>query len=362
VAVEAPVLAAAPVGHLQQSRLPTRQSWLWCVVAVTVGAFAVSIVAAPPADATPARGLSWLLFVGSSVHIAATGWLFSFRDVRSHARQHLARYVVAPVALIAAGGAIVGLLSLRHLDVMLLGYFGWQFLHYQKQNLGLAALAASSRCAASLTTTERKAIMATGWMGIAALMLHPGTLQLPLNPHLGWYPGVPFHLAAIGFAGCALAGVVALLRRPRADRPIGVCVVYLSALFFPLPIFVFSSPYSAVGGMTIAHGLQYLVLVGLVAAGPPNHRASLSRLTGFIVAALMVGSGLNLASHLHTGGTLARVVYGAYLGVVMAHFAVDAGIWRLRDPFPRQFLSARAPYLLGFPADPATDASPTGVV
>jgi hypothetical protein len=198
VAVEAPVLAAAPVGHLQQSRLPTRQSWLWCVVAVTVGAFAVSIVAAPPADATPARGLSWLLFVGSSVHIAATGWLFSFRDVRSHARQHLARYVVAPVALIAAGGAIVGLLSLRHLDVMLLGYFGWQFLHYQKQNLGLAALAASSRCAASLTTTERKEIMATGWMGIAALMLHPGTLQLPLNPHLGWYPGVPFHLAASG--------------------------------------------------------------------------------------------------------------------------------------------------------------------
>ncbi|MCW2930448.1 MAG: hypothetical protein JWM19_1410 [Actinomycetia bacterium] len=35
-----------------------------------------------------------------------------------------------------------------------------------------------------------------------------------------------------------------------------------------------------------------------------------------------------------------------YLGVVMAHFVIDAGLWRLRDPFPRRFLASRVPYLL----------------
>jgi hypothetical protein len=33
----------------------------------------------------------------------------------------------------------------------------------------------------------------------------------------------------------------------------------------------------------------------------------------------------------------------------MAHFVIDAGIWRLRDEFPRQFLTSRLPYLLGRP-------------
>jgi hypothetical protein len=35
-----------------------------------------------------------------------------------------------------------------------------------------------------------------------------------------------------------------------------------------------------------------------------------------------------------------------YLGVVMAHFVIDAGLWRLWDAFPRRFLTARMPYLL----------------
>jgi hypothetical protein len=31
---------------------------------------------------------------------------------------------------------------------------------------------------------------------------------------------------------------------------------------------------------------------------------------------------------------------------VMAHFVIDAGLWRLRDPFPRAFLASRVPSLL----------------
>jgi hypothetical protein len=68
-----------------------------------------------------------------------------------------------------------------------------------------------------------------------------------------------------------------------------------------------------------------------------------------------------MASHLHTGGSVAHVVYGGYLGVVMAHFVVDAGIWRLRDPFPRAFLSSRLPALLHPSPRSASDASSAGV-
>jgi len=56
-------------------------------------------------------------------------------------------------------------------------------------------------------------------------------------------------------------------RGPRSRRPAGFCATYLISLFFVLPVLVFASPYAAVGGMTAAHGLQYLVLVSLVAGG-----------------------------------------------------------------------------------------------
>jgi hypothetical protein len=59
--------------------------------------------------------------------------------------------------------------------------------------------------------------------------------------------------------------------------------------------------------------------------------------------ALLGGLGLNLASHRHGGGPVARGVFGVYLGLLMAHFVIDAGMWRMRDAFPRAFLSARAP-------------------
>jgi hypothetical protein len=46
--------------------------------------------------------------------------------------------------------------------------------------------------------------------------------------------------------GCSRAGP--------AGRPAGLAVSYLMALLFVLPVFVFTSPYAAVGGLTIAHG------------------------------------------------------------------------------------------------------------
>ncbi len=30
----------------------------------------------------------------------------------------------------------------------------------------------------------------------------------------------------------------------------------------------------------------------------------------------------------------------------MAHFVVDAGLWRMREEFPRAFLRSRLPYLV----------------
>jgi hypothetical protein len=145
-------------------------------------------------------------------------------------------------------------------------------------------------------------------------------------------------------SGVAL-GLYALARRER--RTAGLVTVYLISLMFFAPVFLFHSPYAAVAGLTIAHGYQYLLIVGLVAGAPRIGRPSLVGLALMLGIAVLGGLALNYASHLHgSPQSFERALYGAYLGAVMAHFVIDAGLWRLRDEFPRRFLGGSLPYLL----------------
>jgi hypothetical protein len=142
---------------------------------------------------------------------------------------------------------------------------------------------------------------------------------------------------------------------PRAGRwRTAVVLLVTMAGLAAVTFLVVRSPYAAVGGMTIAHGLQYLLLLGLVAAGNPRSRGRALRLAALGNIALAGGLAQSAASHLHGAGPAGRLLFGGYLGAVMAHFVIDAGLWRLRDPFPRAFLAARAPGLLaprGVPGD-----------
>jgi hypothetical protein len=324
------------------------RAWLAATIAVTIAAAVAAIALAPPGAAPAPEGLAFLLFVGSSVHVASTAWFYTVPDVRAHMRTHKPRYLWWPLALMAGAGAIALLVPRTTLYWLLLPYFGWQFFHYQKQNLGIAALAAASRRLAPLGTAERRALTGAGLAGIAGLLARPSLLQLPVRPVLA----IMFPLAEIAFAGFTGAGAWCLARRSPAQRPAGFCAVYLMSLAFSLPVFLFTSPYAAVAGLTIAHGLQYLVLMGLLAAGGPRgaRRMGLAALCNI---ALLGGAALAEASDQLAARPAVRVLFGLFLGAVMAHFVVDAGLWRMRDEFPRAFLRSRLPYLV-----PVTGASP----
>lgn len=321
---------------------PTRW-WLGATLALTVAPFVLAVALAPAEGARPGNALVWLLFVGSSAHIGATGWFFTVPDVRAHARRHRGRYVVAPTLLVL-GTAVAAVMAPTSWFVdALLVYFGWQLFHFHKQNLGIAALAARSLHAPSLTTTERRALVGAGCGGILALLGHPELLRLAPDVRVHGL----FEVGALVFLANVVTGAVAVARRPRDARPGSFVAVYAASLLFFAPAFLFSSPYAAVAGLTIAHGLQYLLLLGML-AGAPVESATGPRLGVLVLVniALVGGILLNQASHLHAAHGLPRALYGAYLGLVMAHFVVDAGLWRLRDEFPRAFLGRRLPYLL----------------
>ena len=358
-------IAARPDGAARSDGSVWRRFWLFGTIGLTAAAFAVTIAMAPPASASPAAALRFLLFVGASVHVAATGWFYAVPEVRTHLRAHPNRYIRVPAALIVGTAALAAVLSPRQLTWFLLAYFAWQFFHFQKQNLGLAALAGIAYRAGSLGLWERRALIAAGVSGIVGLVVHPALLQLTVDPRLGF----AFPAAALAFVASVAVGVATLLRRPAERRPTAYVTVYLISLCFFAPVFVFRSPYAAVAGLTLAHGLQYLLIVGMIAARPPvtSERLGLSRRASRTVSlavllniGLLGGIALNLMSHLHDMVGPVRLLYGAYLGAVMAHFVIDAGLWRLRDEFPRTFLQESLPYLLARPQDQSAAAATAG--
>lgn len=330
------------------------RTWPWATAGLTAAALASAIVLAPSAGSPPVRALTWLLFTGSSVHVASTGYLLTVPAVRAYARAHPVRCWLMPAALITGAATVAAVIGPDAFQWLLLPYFGWQFYHYQKQNLGLAALAAAAGRLRPLATSERWPLLATGWSAAGALITRPGLLGLRLTP-------VARPAFAVALAVClvaAAAGVTALARRPAAERGPGFSLVYLLALTFPVPVFVFSSPYAAIGGLTIAHGVQYLLLVSVVAAGPVRPGRTL-RFLALANIALIGGAALSAASHLHDAAAPGRLPFGAYLGVVMAHFVLDAGLWRMRDPLARTFLTAHLAFLRSpSRADPAAAGAP----
>jgi hypothetical protein len=397
--------ASAGPGADQQRRLAAG-AWLGATVGLTAASLVAVVLLAPPAGAPPVQALSWLLFTGSSVHVASTGALFVSPAARGYARQHLTRCLWVPAGLVVATACAAAIVSPAAFQWALLPYFGWQFYHYQKQNLGVAALAAAASRLPPLRRAERQALQVTAIATIGELIADPRLLGLRINVGADWLHSVATAVFVIAVA----AGIAQLARRPREARPGGFTICYLTALLFGLPAFVFSSPYAAVGGMTVAHGLQYLLLVGLVTGGTSTarytdgakgasgaavadsangasgvrsadrvssarsandvtcaggasraHGASgasrAMRLAIFGNVALIGGALLSTASHLHNSSPAGRAVFGAYLGVVMAHFVIDAGLWRMRDPLARKFITGHLPYLVPARSQPPP---PTG--
>jgi hypothetical protein len=310
------------------------------LVASVVPLIAV-VLLAPAAGAKPTSALVWLLFVGSSVHVGSTAWFYSVREVRAHMHRHRSRYAVAPVALV--GGCALGaaFLTDRQITWVLLGFFAWQFFHFQKQNLGVAALAARAQRTAGLSVPERRALVLTGLGGIVGLLGHPDLLQIAGAHRFD----VAFFAGGAIFSIGAVLGVVAMTRRRSRDTVF--TVVYVVSLLFFLPVWLFASPYAAVAGLTVAHGLQYLVLMGLIASARTGDRPVGISVLILVNVALVLGIVLNRMAHLHGHPGFGQALFGVYLGLSMAHFVIDAGLWRLRDEFPRTFLTARLPFLLG---------------
>ena len=80
--------------------------------------------------------------------------------------------------------------------------------------------------------------------------------------------------------------------------------------------------------------------MGVVSGNRHKPIASLLLLVGIATVGAFVLNDALQAPDLSTS-PYAFAIYGAFIGTVMAHFVIDAGIWRLREPFQRGYMRKR---------------------
>jgi hypothetical protein len=317
-------------------------------VGITVGVSVVVVLLAQTKSASATDLLGGLIVFGYTGHVASTAWLARFPELRAMTRHRPVRLLVIPAFLVVGVCVAACLVSSSARPWLLLSFFVWQFHHFQKQNLGLTTMSARAYGVATLGRVERRALLVAGASGIAALVAHPTLLDLRPGYRLAWL----FLFAGALWIGSVLTGLMAMSRRPRADRPTALLLCYASGLLFFGPAFVFRSPYEAVAPLVIAHGVQYLWLLGTMAAdrSPSEPSVGVGRriraLTMLGCVVLAGGLILSLLSGLHASRSDGvKLLYGLYLGIVMTHFVVDATLWRGRDRWSRRFLATRIPFL-----------------
>jgi hypothetical protein len=275
-----------------------------------------------------------LNFIGANFHVATTGWFYADPQMRGHFRAHPRRYLVVPALLIVASALAFEFVPAPMRGWLLLGFLSWQLWHYQKQNVGLLSFVAAGTGSGPLSVWERRTLMLSAVAGVLGFFsLNP--IGLP-----GWSAEFAWahQLGAAVYLLSPIMVAITLLKTPalRANR-LRLGFLLVGAGFF-LPTYLFDNATSATLGYAIAHGLQYLVFMAVVGAKrrPIGSLALMAVIGG--AGALLLNAGIMAPD---AGLDYGNALYGAFVGTVMAHFVLDAGIWRLREPFQRGYMRDR---------------------
>ena len=284
---------------------------------------------------TNVNGLIWIAWiVGGYSHVMATVWFGMDKDYHPVISANRAR-MVGSLAVIPAAMVAVALASLTASSWIYAGYTLWLAHHYNRQNYGLVAFAGAHD---GLGPMPRE----VGWMfnlttGAGAIRLvampfiYPGGISpfaSPVYAYYGWYAAAALMLAA------AVVLVKLIVCHAAVRRSPMVVIFLLLGFAFYLPALLVGPTQTSFWPYAMAHGLQYLVMVGVVSRG-----SRLGRLGLAIAAASALVLGVIVYSM--DSAPWAQL----YIGVEMWHFLADARLWRLRDPLVRGVVRERFSFL-----------------
>lgn len=303
------------------------------VTAVTAQRFAVALAAVSlaPFVAGPILGgfgyepavWSVAVVVFGAPHVGTTLAFYFDRELAGLREVQRDRFYRWPLLAVLVGVAAGFTAPTWVVPYLVAGFLAWQLHHFTRQNLGCFAFLCRARHMPGPSPLERRVLDLTTVAGVLAI---PSSL-VPLPG------GGVFAVAGLFVLGGA--GVLAC-RAARGADPARVVALGFGVVFY-LPLFLFDGG-PALLGYALAHGAQYLLMVGHLPAGRADtRRMVLSLIAGFVLIGLPLYAAMS-----HVGEP---VIFGLFYGVTASHFLIDAGVWKMRTSEQRAYMQRRFSFL-----------------
>ncbi len=293
-------------------------------------------------------GLLTVLAITGPMHVAATSFFYTDRDFRPVLRESPWRCVFSIVWLPSAillAGLVAGAIGGRPWGYLAVFSFhnAWLFYHYQRQNFGLVSFVSSRVGTGRLPAQVNTALNLSAFGGYLSMLGVPGFLSLGAPGFLNYTNEstslqatlVFWVLGAVVYTLSIVVMIRVLLREPRLRASGWVVGGLIVSLGFFLPSLV--SRTIALGFLpyAIAHGAQYILMMGIASGRSSRGWMALLTMCG-------LGAMIGLTINAMTAWPLIFV----NLGLVEVHFMVDAKVWRLREPKQRAIMNDRFDFLL----------------
>jgi hypothetical protein len=293
---------------------------------------------------------SLFLFLGTA-HVPATFFFYTDRNFSHIISQHKARYIYVPLALTIGGGLIVALSNIQTQAYLFLIFWAWQAFHYGRQNLGIYSFSSIAQGTGAPDKLEKLAIDLTtacgilGTFRILGMDVSPEYLRGPIE--------LLYEVGKFGYFAIIVFSLYVFARNFRRTTWLKAVFFWTLILFF-LPIYLSNDINVTFLSYAIAHGLQYIIFMGVVSLGAEQgeraravrYRNALKMMLLMILLGLLFYHADPLRRYEFVKNSRLLLMsfdflFGAVLGATMAHFVIDAGAWRLSKLPQREYMTKR---------------------
>jgi hypothetical protein len=278
-------------------------------------------------DASTQAALLPLIAISGIGHVGATAFFYFDRDFFRLIGENKQRFFLWP-AMLALGCVAVFFTNAAAWTLCVTAFLAWQLYHFQRQNYGLIAFAARSAGLGKLPV-ELTWMLNFGVAGAVCNLLRRVELKG------AFYSAIAYDLSVALFLVSTVLLLKVLLTTPRLRADLPILIFTVLGWMFYLPTLVSTTDLVGYWSYAIAHGAQYIIFM-IVVSGNRKHGTRALSLFLLLFAAMLLAF-----DHLNRSGA----GMAAYTGLVMAHFLIDAKIWRLREPIQGRLIKQRFAFI-----------------
>ncbi len=281
-----------------------------------------------------------LLLLLSTMHVGLTGFFFIDKEYRDFALQkNKLYYVYFPLLTIFSCSLISGATSGDLYPYVFIFYHAWLLYHFGRQNYGILAFS----LAAQKLRPIRLEKLSFYFISYAGILKAYGIVNQFMDSSFGPYYFFVNYLAYIFLFVAIFIAIIPCYQKWRGKNYLPSLFIFIGMIFYA-PVFIFDNYSQAVMSFAVAHAVQYFIFMFFLSAGSNEEKAIL-QIIQLVLVMMFIFIFILISRESNLFGLYKHYVMGGALGLIMWHFIMDAGFWKMSQNWQKGQIKQRFGFL-----------------